>query len=145
MRWGFLPGFVKDPKNFPLIINARAETMADRPSYRRGAQAAAVPRHRRRLLRMAEGRQPRAGARRGSSGPYLIRRASGEPMGFAGLYETWSDPSGGEIDTACIVTTAANALAGSLHDRMPAILEPDDFAAWLDVDGRRQRPRRSRS
>ena len=56
-------------------------------------------------------------------------------MGFAGLYETWSDPTGGEIDTACIVTTAANALAGLLHDRMPAILEPGDFSAWLDVDG----------
>ena len=56
-------------------------------------------------------------------------------MGFAGLYETWSDPSGGEIDTACIVTTAANRLVGRLHDRMPAILEPESFAAWLDVDG----------
>ena len=56
-------------------------------------------------------------------------------MGFAGLYETWSDPSGGEIDTACIVTTAANRLAGLVHDRMPAILEPAAFAAWLDVDG----------
>jgi putative SOS response-associated peptidase YedK len=56
-------------------------------------------------------------------------------MGFAGLYETWIDSSGGEIDTACIVTTAANGLVGRLHDRMPAILEPGAFAAWLDVDG----------
>ena len=56
-------------------------------------------------------------------------------MGFAGLYETWCDPSGGEIDTACIVTTSANSLAARVHDRMPAILEPRDFAAWLDVDG----------
>ena len=56
-------------------------------------------------------------------------------MGFAGLYETWSDPSGGEIDTACIVTTTANALSRALHDRMPAILEPQDFSAWLDADG----------
>ena len=67
--------------------------------------------------------------------PYLIRRVSGEPMGFAGLYETWSDPTGGEIDTACIVTTSANSLAAAVHDRMPAILEPGEFAPWLDVEG----------
>ncbi len=59
----------------------------------------------------------------------------GGPMGFAGLYETGSDPTGGEIDTAGIVTTAANPLTALLHDRMPAILEPGDFSAWLDVDG----------
>ena len=56
-------------------------------------------------------------------------------MGFAGLSETWSDPTGGEIDTACIVTTAPNALIRFLHDRMPAVVEPEDFSAWLDVDG----------
>lgn len=133
MRWGFLPGFVKDPKGFPLIINARAETMADRPSY-----GAAL--RRRRCLVIADGfyewRKCAAPAgRREVSRPYLIRRVSGEPMGFAGLYETWCDPTGGEIDTACIITTSANPLAALVHDRMPAILEPGAFAAWLDVDG----------
>ncbi len=57
------------------------------------------------------------------------------PHGFAGLYETYCDPTGGEIDTALIITTAANALMSQLHGRMPAILEREDFAAWLDVDG----------
>jgi putative SOS response-associated peptidase YedK len=56
-------------------------------------------------------------------------------LGFAGLYETYCDATRGEIDTAIIVTTAANGLLGGLHDRMPAILEPEDYAAWLDVDG----------
>jgi putative SOS response-associated peptidase YedK len=56
-------------------------------------------------------------------------------MGFAGLYETWCDPTGGEIDTACIITTSANALAALVHDRMPAILEPGAFVPWLDVEG----------
>jgi len=134
MRWGFLPGFVKDPKDFPLIVNARAETLAERPSFRAALK-------RRRCLVIADGfyewrKDAGAGGRRQPARrPYLVRRASGGPMGFAGLYETWSDPSGGEIDTACIVTTAANRFISRLHDRMPAILEPDAFAAWLDVDG----------
>ena len=134
MRWGFLPGFVKDPKGFPLIVNARAETLAEKPSFRAALK-------RRRCLVIADGfyewRKDPAPRGRGRSGsrPYLVRRTSGEPMGFAGLYETWCDPSGGEIDTACIVTTAANRLLGQVHDRMPAILEPESFAAWLDVDG----------
>jgi putative SOS response-associated peptidase YedK len=134
MRWGFLPGFVKDPKDFPLIVNARAETLAERASFRAALK-------RRRCLVIADGfyewrKEAGAGERgRAARRPFLLRRASGDPMGFAGLYETWSDPSGGEIDTACIVTTAANRLAGLVHDRMPAILEPAAFAAWLDVDG----------
>ena len=134
MRWGFLPGFVKDPKTFPLILNARAETLAEKPSFRAALK-------RRRCLVIADGfyewrNEPGPGGRgRAPKRPYLVRRTSGEPMGFAGLYETWCDATGGEIDTACIVTTAANGLLGQLHDRMPAILEPDAFAAWLDVDG----------
>jgi putative SOS response-associated peptidase YedK len=134
MRWGFLPGFVKDPKGFPLIVNARAETLAEKPSFRAALK-------RRRCLMIADGfyewrNEGSPGAMgRTAKRPYLVRRTSGEPMGFAGLYETWCDATGGEIDTACIVTTAANELLGRLHDRMPAILEPDAFTAWLDVDG----------
>ncbi len=133
-RWGFLPGFVKDPRTFPLIINARAETLAAKPSFRAALM-------RRRCLAIADGfyewrRETGPGARRGpGKRPYLVRRVGREPMGFAGLYETWSDPAGGEIDTACIVTTPANRSMAALSDRMPAILDPRDFAAWLDVDG----------
>jgi putative SOS response-associated peptidase YedK len=133
VRWGFLPGFVKDPKTFPLIVNARAEGIAEKPSYRAALK-------RRRCLVIADGfyewrKAPHPGGRGAAAKrPYLIRCVGGEPMGFAGLYETWSDPTGGEIDTACIITTTANGLVGLLHDRMPAIIAPEDFSAWLDVD-----------
>jgi putative SOS response-associated peptidase YedK len=132
MRWGFLPGFVKDPKGFPLMINARAETMAGKASFR-----AALTRRRCLVIADAfyEWKKEGAGGRGAFRRPYLIRRVSGEPMGFAGLYETWSDPTGGEIDTACIITTGANPLAAQVHDRMPAILDPATFSPWLDVDG----------
>ncbi len=134
MRWGFLPGFVKDPRTFPLLINARAETLAERPSYRAALK-------RRRCLVIAdafyEWRKDEAGGpRRGAlRRPFLIRSVDHGPMGFAGLYETYCDVTGGEIDTALIITTAANALLRQVHDRMPAIVDPKNFAAWLDVDG----------
>ncbi len=127
MRWGFLPGFAKDPRTFPLLVNARAETLAIRPSFRAALR-------RRRCLIIADGfyewRQGGAPKR-----PYLVRSVDRGLMGLAGLYETYCDPTGGEIDTALIITTAANALMSQLHGRMPAILEPEDFAGWLDVDG----------
>lgn len=134
MRWGFLPGFVKDPKTFPLLINARAETLLQRSSFR----AALI---RRRCLVIADGfyewrKDESGGARKGArKRPYLIRPVEGGPMGFAGLYETYCDATGGEIDTALIVTTPASALLSRLHDRMPAIIDPRNFAAWLDTDG----------
>jgi len=130
-RWGFLPGFVKDPKAFALIINARAETLAEKPSFRAALK-------RRRCLVIADGfyewRREGAAAK-GPKAAFLIRRLDRAPMGFAGLMETWSDPSGGEIDTACIVTTSANRLIASIHDRMPALIEPEAFHSWLDNDG----------
>jgi putative SOS response-associated peptidase YedK len=134
MRWGFLPGFVKDPTAFPLLINARAETLAEKPSFRAALK-------RRRCLVIADGfyqwrRDDTSGARRGTPRrPFLIRLIERGPIGFAGLYETYCDASGGEIDTALIITTAANRLLGPLDLRMPAILDPKHFAAWLDVDG----------
>jgi len=63
-----------------------------------------------------------------------FRRRDGAPMGFAGLYEVWMGPNGEEVETACIVTTMANGPVSAIHDRMPAILEPRDFDAWLDPD-----------
>ena len=130
VRWGFLPAFVKDPKAFSLLINARAETLTEKASFR-----AAVKR--RRCLVIADGYYEwvRGPGRAGAARPFLIRRTNGQPMGFAGLYETWSDASGGEIDTACIVTTPPNKLIAALHERMPAIIDPEAFALWLDNDG----------
>ncbi|HLL27985.1 MAG TPA: SOS response-associated peptidase [Xanthobacteraceae bacterium] len=125
-RWGLVPSWVKDPKKFALLINARAEGIATRPSFR-----AAI--RRRRCLIPADGfyewrREGKAKV------PYFIRRRDGEPMAFAGIWETWADADGGEIDTAAIVTCAANASLMPIHERMPAIIPPGDFTVWLDAD-----------
>jgi putative SOS response-associated peptidase YedK len=124
MRWGFIPGFVKDEKSFPLIINIRAETARVKPSYRAAFM-------RRRCLIPADGfyEWRRAGREKQ---PFLIRRADERAFAFAGLYETWSSPDGSEIDTAAIITTDANGLLAALHQRMPVILDEADHARWLD-------------
>lgn len=129
VRWGFLPGFVKDPKTFPLIVNARAEGIEGKPSFR-----AAV--RRRRCLVIADGWYEwlRLTDARGriQRRPFLFRRPDGGPLGLAGLYETWSDPQGGEIDTGCVFTTPANGVALPVHDRMPGLIAPENFDLWLD-------------
>ncbi len=132
-RWGFLPGFVKDVQKFPLIINARAETLAEKASFR------AALRRRRCLVPVDCWFEWRANMR-GPKTPFLFRRSGGGPMAFAGLWETFTDPSGGEIDTACIVTTMANGATMAIHDRMPALIEPEDFDAWLEPDETRPPP-----
>lgn len=126
MRWGFLPAWVKDPRKFALLINARAETVSDKPSFR------AAMRHRRCLL-PADGYyewQASAGRKR----PFFIRRRDDRPIGFAGLFETWSGPNGEELDTVAIVTAAAPPDMAVLHDRVPVTIDPQDFEAWLDTD-----------
>ncbi|MBM3609651.1 MAG: SOS response-associated peptidase [Alphaproteobacteria bacterium] len=131
VRWGFLPGFVKDPKDFPLVINARSETAAEKASFRNALR-------RRRCIFIAdafyEWQRPgkSAGARAGAI-PFMIRRRDGHPLALAGLWETWSGPDGEEVDSACILTTQANATVSAVHDRMPVIIEPEDFDRWLDT------------
>ena len=135
VRWGFLPSFVKDPKDFPLVINARAETVMEKPSFRNAVR-------RRRCIFIADafyewrrdtqGKGKVSGKAKQPSIPFLIRRRDGAPMALAGLWETWAGPNGEEQDTACIVTTDANGLMSGIHDRMPVILAPEDFDLWLD-------------
>ncbi|MDQ0314349.1 SOS response-associated peptidase [Amorphus orientalis] len=125
-RWGLIPGWTKDPSTMSLLINARGETAAEKPSFR------AAMRHRRCLI-PATGFyewQKRKGTR---AQPYFIRPKGGGIVAFAGLWEDWSDPQGGVIDTAAIVTTAASPSLKPIHDRMPAVIRPDDFAMWLDT------------
>jgi putative SOS response-associated peptidase YedK len=134
VRWGFLPAFVKDPKDFPLVINARSESVAEKASFKNAL------RHRRCIFiadAFYEWRRPAAGAAKGGKGaqPYLFRRKDGAPLALAGLWETWMGPDGEEMDTACLVTTQANETMAPIHDRMPVILEPEDFDSWLNVDG----------
>ncbi|MCW2315905.1 putative SOS response-associated peptidase YedK [Rhodoblastus acidophilus] len=126
-RWGFLPGFVKDVKKFPLLINARAETLAEKPSFRAALR-------RRRCLIPADAWYEWRANLSGPKTPFLFRRADGGLLAFAGLWETYLDPSGGEIDTVCVITTSANGATAAIHDRMPAILAPEDFDAWLNPD-----------
>ena len=131
MRWGFLPGFVKDPKAYPLVFNIRSETLMRKPSFRAAMK-------RRRCIFPADAfyEWRRLGARRGDSQPYLLKRRDGAPLALAGLWETWIGPQGEEVDTAAIITTAANGATSALHERLPAILEKPDFDLWLDADER---------
>ena len=124
MRWGLLPSWVKDPKTFTLLINARGESVRDKPAFKNAMQ-------RRRCLIPADGFyewQVDGRIKR----PFVVRPRDRKPIMFAGLWETWTGPNGEEIDTAAIVTTAANQTLHPIHHRMPVILEPEDFALWLD-------------
>jgi putative SOS response-associated peptidase YedK len=123
VRWGLIPSWVKDPRTVSLMFNARGETVRDKPAF-----SAAMKR--RRCLVPADGfyEWQRQGGRKQ---PFYIRARSGEPLAFAGLWETWVGPNGEEIDTAAIVTTAANSTLKPLHDRMPVIVPPEAFDLWL--------------
>ncbi|MGV7030766.1 SOS response-associated peptidase [Methylobacterium symbioticum] len=129
MRWGFWPSWLKDPKGFPLIINARVETILDKATFR------GAVRHRRCIF-LADGfyewRREGTG-RAAKKTPFLIRRADGAPMALAGLWDAWLGADGSELDTAAIVTTGANGTMAAIHDRMPAILSPDQIEPWLDA------------
>jgi putative SOS response-associated peptidase YedK len=134
MRWGLLPSWVGEPKNFPLLINARGESVLDKPAFRNAMR-------RRRCLIPTDGfYEWQAGpATAGPKQPYLVRAKRGEggaapPLAFAGLWETWTGPNGEELDTAAIVTTDANRTLAAIHPRMPAFIAPDAFDLWLDCD-----------
>ena len=131
VRWGLLPSWVKDPKTFTLLINARGETVCDKPAYRAAMK-------RRRCLIPADGfyEWQKAGDRKR---PFYVHAKSGEPLAFAGLWETWQGPNGEELETAAIVTTAANGTLKPIHDRMPVIVPGEAFDLWLnctDVDAK---------
>jgi putative SOS response-associated peptidase YedK len=131
VRWGFLPSWVRNPNGFSLVVNARGESVCDKPAFRAAMR-------RRRCLVPADGFYEWQ-AVGGRKQPFYIHARSGEPLAFAGLWETWEGPNGEAVDTAAIVTTRANARLAPLHDRMPAIIAPDDFDLWLDcgkVDAR---------
>ena len=124
VRWGFIPSWVKDPKGFSLLINARAESVLDKPAFRTAVR-------RRRCLIPADGFYEWREAA-GRKQAFFVRRKDGAPFAFAGLWETWTGPNGEELDTAAIVTTLANRTLAFIHGRMPVILPPDVFDLWLD-------------
>jgi putative SOS response-associated peptidase YedK len=122
VRWGFIPSWVKDPRDFSLLVNARAESVLDKPAFRNAMR-------RRRCLIPADGfyEWKQDGARKR---PYFA--AASELVAFAGLWEPWIGPNGEEVETACIVTTAANRALRPLHDRMPVVIPREAFDLWLD-------------
>ncbi len=126
MRWGLAPSWAKDPSIGVRMINARAETVSEKPAFRSALR-------RRRCLILADGfyewqRVPGSKAKR----PMRIMLKSGEPFAFAGLWETWRDPEGNVISSCAIITTNANELLLPIHERMPVILDRESEALWLD-------------
>lgn len=127
-RWGFLPGWVKDPADFPLLINARSETAAEKASFR------AAMRHRRVLIVASgfyEWHRPPKGSKQ-KSVPYWIRPRQGGIVAFAGLMETYLSADGAELDTTAVLTVSANQAISAIHGRMPVVIQPADFSRWLD-------------
>ena len=125
VRWGLIPPWVKDPRGFTLLINARGETVNEKPAFHNAMR-------RRRCLFPADGfYEWRADGERRR--PFFIRPRNGGPIAFAGLWETWMGPDGEEVETACIVTTTANRTLAPIHDRMPVVIAPEAFDLWLDT------------
>jgi putative SOS response-associated peptidase YedK len=136
VRWGLVPSWAKDPSIGSRMINARAETVASKPAYRRAFA-------KRRCLLPADGYyewyKPGEDAKAAKQ-PYFIHRADGAPLAFAGLYEFWRDQSQPDdhpdawLVTATIITTSAPDELGVIHERMPMVIGPGQWAEWLDPD-----------
>lgn len=124
LRWGLIPSWSKDPAIGNRLINARAETAREKPSFRN-----AFRRHR--CLIPASGFYEWQRQERGKQ-PYFVRMRDGRPFAFAGLWDRWESADEGAIETCTILTTAPNAVLAPIHDRMPVILPPAEYARWLD-------------
>jgi putative SOS response-associated peptidase YedK len=129
-RWGLIPSWAKDPKIGNRMINARAETVAEKPSFRAAYR-------RRRCLVLADGfyewrKEPGQKAKT----PMYIKLASGGPFAFAGLWESWHAPDDQNVLSCTIITTTPNDLVKKIHNRMPVILDPKAYDLWLDSEER---------
>ena len=127
-RWGLVPRWVKDPREFPLLINARVETMAEKPAFRDALK------HGRCVIPASGYYEWRTNPDK-TKQPFYITLADDQPMALAGLYAVWSGPEGEEVDTVATITVPANNQLSVIHDRMPAILRGDAIEQWLDVRG----------
>jgi len=126
MFWGLIPSWAKDASGASKLINARSETLAEKPSFRTAL-------NKRRCLIVADGFYEWRKEDEGPKTPMHIRLKAGGLFGFAGLYERWTDPADGEPRTTCtIITTQPNELMASIHNRMPVIMPPQYYADWLD-------------
>lgn len=127
MQWGLIPAWAKDPAIAHKMINARAETVAEKPSFR-------GPFRHHRCLIPADGFYEWKKLDGGGKQPYFVKRLDEKPFALAGLWSLWTPPDGSELESCTIITTNANELMEEIHDRMPVILKEKDFSAWLDPD-----------
>ncbi len=127
-RWGLIPHWAKDTSIGNRLINARSETVAEKPAFRRAFRE-------RRCLVPADGfyewKQEAKGKR-----PFYVRMRDARPFAFAGLWERWEGIAGEAVETCAILTTAANTILSPVHDRMPVILPPEAYSQWLDPSAR---------
>lgn len=126
LKWGLIPFWAKDVSIGSKMINARSETVAEKPAFR------AAFKHRRCLI-PADGFYEWK-TEQGIRQPFFVYMADGKPFAFAGLWEMWKDPDGNPVESCTILTTDANALLLPIHDRMPAILSPEEYGEWLSRD-----------
>jgi putative SOS response-associated peptidase YedK len=126
MRWGLVPYWAKDPSIGSKMINARSETIQEKPSFKNAFQ-------KRRCLIPADGFYEwlRGVPGKSTSTPFYFHLANRGPFAFAGLWEFWKSPEGEELRTCTIITTSANELVAKVHERMPVILTGDNMNAWL--------------
>jgi putative SOS response-associated peptidase YedK len=122
--WGLIPSWAKDPSIGSRMINARAETLTEKPSFRTAFR-------RRRCLVLADGFYEWRTENTGPKTPMYIRLASGKPFAFAGLWEIWNSPDGSIILSSTIITTTPNSLMAKIHNRMPVILPEESYSQWI--------------
>jgi putative SOS response-associated peptidase YedK len=129
-KWGLVPSWSKDPSIGDHMINARAETLAEKPSFRNAYR-------RRRCLVLSDGfYEWKQNHTSKSKQPVFIRLIDGRPFAFAGLWEIWNSPDGSEIRSCTIITTQPNSLLQPIHNRMPVILPPNTYQIWLAPEDR---------
>jgi len=125
--WGLIPMWAKDPSIGNRFINARGETVAEKPSFRGSFKY-------KRCLILADGfYEWKANSGKKTKTPFYIHMKNRRPFALAGLWDVWEGPDGSNIKTCTIITTTPNELMEHVHDRMPVILHPRDYAKWLDV------------
>ena len=126
-KWGLVPFWAKDPAIGNKLINARAETLAEKPSFKNALA-------KRRCLIPADGFYEWQKKSKGPSQPYFVRLNGGGLFAFAGLWELWKNPEGGMLQTFTIITTEPNELIKTFHHRMAVILKPEDEGEWIDPE-----------
>ncbi len=129
MRWGFIPHWYKKANGGPLLINARAETIAEKPAFKAACRT-------RRCIIPASGFYEWTRLDDGTKLPWYIQRSDTASIAFGAIWQDWTDDEGVVGATAAIVTTGANDAMGKIHHRIPVILESDDWALWLGEDGK---------